>query len=507
VADTTFFTFAGVTDLSMGLVVDDCIRAMAPPQTIVSQQVPGRRGAYFQRVQDEVREFGLKVWHNGTSSTDANAIRRALAAWLILDAPAELTFEDEPGIVWMAMLSGTTDLAEIATLRRGTLTFVCFDPDGIQAAETTADIATGTNTLLLYGQRPTRPRVELSFSDAATFAMIRHQETGRYVLVGTPPSVDDTPAVDDPARLHNECVSVAGIPDGLSADGGTVPSGAAMVSNGHSISPLWAGGSFGAGASWHGPTKRYALSAAAADFRLTADLGISEAFALTGSAAGRIEIYLLDETDAVFAKVAVKDSWQSVQRLGFEARIGYYGQTNPSPRYLSVGTAPIPSLAHGGLVALAPSRVILERIGHVWRAKLLVAGAGGRWLGRPYGIEASWTDTADVFAHGDHALASVDVHIAAIGTQPELSAMYVSHLEVREILTPSPVPMIFDATGTLVIDCYTHKVTWDGDDDVMRYLDPSSEFFDLPTGTSHLQIWTNTGVAVAGHCYTRRRYI
>ena len=143
------FSFNGLSNSAFGMRAEKIVRPITAEQSHVTTEIPGRRGALFHRTQTKPRMESFAVSFTGATLADAQSMKQALAAWLVTDSAVPLSTPDEPGLILWAKLSGATDLEQIATMRKGTITFECDDPDLQSATEDETDISSPAATSIV----------------------------------------------------------------------------------------------------------------------------------------------------------------------------------------------------------------------------------------------------------------------------------------------------------------------------------------------------------------------
>ncbi|GEM02938.1 putative phage tail component, N-terminal domain-containing protein [Halolactibacillus halophilus] len=103
-----------------------------------------------------------------------------LTNWLVTDDWTRLSFSDEPGRIYLAVLQEGIDLEKIAWLREGTLSFVAKETLGQQEI---INVTSTTTTDNIVGQEKTPWIVEVTFTqNTSSFELTTNQ--GLYVLLG-----------------------------------------------------------------------------------------------------------------------------------------------------------------------------------------------------------------------------------------------------------------------------------------------------------------------------------
>lgn len=104
----------------------------------------------------------------------------SLSDWLITDDWGRLSFSDELGRSYLALLQDGMDLEKIATLREGTLSFIAKATLG---EEQTINVTTSNTSHTITGQDETPWNVEVVFSEPTkTFELTTNK--GLYLLLG-----------------------------------------------------------------------------------------------------------------------------------------------------------------------------------------------------------------------------------------------------------------------------------------------------------------------------------
>lgn len=111
----------------------DIRRDILPPQSLVTQEVPGRRGTYLFRKKHGPRSSEVDIMLTDESFESLRRRIDTLAAILNTEDVAELTFSDEGGKKRYAILDGETSLDEIVYTGQATLSF--YQPDPVKFGE------------------------------------------------------------------------------------------------------------------------------------------------------------------------------------------------------------------------------------------------------------------------------------------------------------------------------------------------------------------------------------
>lgn len=473
------FSFNGISAKALGLqALDGIQRPLLMDITPVPLTVPGRDGAYLagQRRGERIITVPVALDGRGMTPAEASAAVRTLAEWLAYPDPAPLVFSDEPDKTYYAVLADGCDLEQIVTWRRGNLTFYCPDPYAYAVSATRQAMAMGANTITNDGNADVYPiyKFKLKQSDGgsaagSTFLSLRNEATDAEILCGIPDSVDETASAPDTRQLYESGNSMDGWSTGNLCELGTATG--TMVSNGWTISPLWSGGSFGTGAAWHGPCVTKSLTAPATDFKLTTSIG----FKTEKAQLGRIEIFLLDATQAVVARVILQDAWVGHRKAHWQVRLGPSSGTN-RVMYEAKKTYGWTDMSGSYSCAL-----MIQRIGDWWNASI------GRY-NSSNGVWEYKDAIAVVDDRFDADVAQVAVTMSAYGTYDPVTTLWMNDIAVTEFATlGDDVPFVFYPGDEVIIDTQTAIVsrvasTSAAAESLMPYMDITSQFFALAPG-------------------------
>ncbi|HEY8414812.1 MAG TPA: distal tail protein Dit [Thermaerobacter sp.] len=471
------FRYNGVRSEDMGITtVRDVRRSILPPVTARLLEVPGRGGAYYQGRELGVRQIEVDITIQGASMADLRDKVRALAAWLQPGKePLPLVFDDEPDKTWMAVLSGDTNLEEIVTAGRGTLTFICPDPVAL-GAEVTLPISNGAQ-VNVGGTAPTWPVILATVQQAITHLAVSTPE--QYVLLGRPEAVEETPAAREHLVLNDPCASLTGWGPGTEVLNGTATG--TMATNGQAFYPS----DYGTGSGWHGPAIKKSLPEPLQDFRL--DVLVSQHNQVGQT--GRAEVYLLDQNGVIVGMISVRDRWADAKLVEVRALAG----NASGQKDIHVGQAGVPTAWNqfDGIMRL-------QRVGRTWAAYWAMIDSKGRHHTRRY---VEMQDTQGAF---QLPVAQVLVWLSKYGSTQNTNQS-ISDIKVWKIntVTSTQVPYIAQPGDVLEIDCERHVVRLNGEPR-LDLLDPGSQFFSLTPGQPVTLGVTPEGVATVEMTYRER---
>lgn len=203
-------------------------------------EVPGMDGAHLtsQRLEPIVIEQPFRY----VAETDEEALqlKDELADWLYTTKPAPLTFDDEPGRTYFAVVQGTIDDFDKNTrvVREGTISFLCVDPFSY-GDETSIDIIPETATEIVnVGTSETYPIFDLTVTEKSTLISMRNLSNlnsagePREIKLGVAEKVGTEPVDKKRLILHDTMQSTASWQNATSVDSGFVTGTMATDING-----------------------------------------------------------------------------------------------------------------------------------------------------------------------------------------------------------------------------------------------------------------------------------
>lgn len=276
--------------------------------------VPGMPGAYLQSTDVEPLVINQPVGFGTLNDEHALQLKDELADWLVTDEAVELQFDNEPGRTYFAVVNNTmNDFEKMATLRRGTIQFLCFDPYGY-SQELTATFPSDAVTITNNGTAEADPIFQFIPNKSVTHIDIANQDA-EYMRIGRPSEVDDTLFEPETLILNDSMGTTTGWGQASTVDNGSVTG--EMGADGDGFYPS----TFGTvvnGGRWQGPSLKRSLSAGLQDFRMDAHVKLEN----IGYDTGMVEIYLLDSGNNTVAKIGIEDRWNAIDRVFAKAQLG-----------------------------------------------------------------------------------------------------------------------------------------------------------------------------------------
>jgi len=526
------FSFKEITSVSMGLGTTDIRRGVLPEMANVTQDVPGYAGTVFMRNDIRPRLIEIDVNFTGSSVADAMTDTHTLAQWLYSTTPELLTFDDEPDLLYYAVLDGSTDLEAIGAFRRGTLRFICTDPFAYADTDDSTNITEGANSISNAGGMYAFPVIEATIDADSTFVSVSSEETGEYVHVGDVTGVSGTPATPDTptgVAMHEAFNDISGwasstlkplynmtfkTPTVNMDDHADNPM--VMGQTGSSISPDYGDGDIGTGAGWHGPTITKSLPAGplapATNFIVTTLFQLGS-YPTNLNELGSITILLINGDGNVFAHIGMADAWDTGTQLMATAFVGTQ------------------QVAHG----VHPQGMYL------WNNCYFPQNSGKMQVMRnvdtwQFFFQAqntyAWTMTLPDIGTDD--LAAIGVNMmgyAAYDTPTIVEGLATATFEVSDIVVENLGDTVFSG-GYYFLDGDTIKfdhrqgvvmLKRSGESDYTPYsrvpsdlggnipmnalVDLGSSFFYLPTGSSTVNVLADTGVGITGTVTLTKRWL
>jgi phage-related protein len=489
------------------------------------------------------RTIEIEVFFTQVDRTLATAKVRQLANWLNVESPKSLVFSDEPDKQYFVVLSGDTQIEELYSQRKAKLTFIAPDPFAYAVAETQTPFTLGANALTNSGTASVFPRFLIPLTGDVSYLKVKKSDT-EFVLVGQIDDASLTPVAPTTNVLSDDLSSVTGWSVGTHNIGGSVAG--TMVSDGANFGAQLVGGSYGAGASWHGPVLRKACSSTAADFQVDVTAVLtnvanpylhitSEAKTMTGTAwqslahantdGTKVANLTVKSTDGKHTYSSKRDfdiqtsagvtqirrkasgskitSGQSV-KVNYDylvgkcgrcvayvldsngAQIGYVNLYDASP----TGAATRVDVVVNGHTLLAGYQGPIANAYNNFSGLMRLSRKGGLWTfyicqidGNGRAFNESTTTWKDTGTLAP--LGMVELETSQYGSWVPVPAAYFTAANAIKFNDTATSPIIIATTGDIIeIDCNTAAVRKNGVP-FMQYLDLKSTFFPIePSGVS-----------------------
>ena len=163
-------TFNG-DNLSTYIKATQVDRGIIPERVNRTYTIPKKSGVLYDGYHYKEKTISVEFM---VVNADLNAVRRALAAMLDVEAPAQLIFSDEPNYYWMAVPDGQVDLEEVLKVGTGRIDFLCPKPWAFKTGESEFILSPGQSkmTVTNNGSAPTNPKLTVNFSADCGFVGI-----------------------------------------------------------------------------------------------------------------------------------------------------------------------------------------------------------------------------------------------------------------------------------------------------------------------------------------------
>ncbi len=445
------------------LTVTSKKRPAYPPITRNLLKIPSRLGEVPQSTTIEAKVLQVDISIMGSDMGDLQKVKEDLAAWLVTKDPEELIFDDEPDRIYYAYVSEGFDPEEIATIGKGTITFICPDSQKIGINERVVPFnSDGSVTTQISGTAEAFPILRATFNQQSTFFNVVVDNKEDYVLIGQPETVEQTLVHGWQDVLYLNGETMTGWANGTYVDGGVV--GGNIVSDGKQyVVDGW-----GTGNEWHGPAKVIGLPRSLKNFRIDSivNFGVNNP-----NQVGRVEIYLLDVNGAVIGKLALKDMHGYQSLVYGEARVGNFSYGKHIIN--STGRRKGDWNEFSGILRI-------ERYNDRWDAYIAQFNYETRKYERTvYGT--TYYDTANSFSAN---LAQIQIHFGqwkAYTTPYRYGIDYIRVMEKNYTDSNDIADLIIKRGDELILDFEEGKVYLNGIR-AMKHFTPGGRFFGLSPG-------------------------
>ena len=186
-------TFNGTpsTDASFGIkVLQKVSRPISSGSRVRTEEITGGDGVYFHGKDRKELYIPVKFYMSATSMANKRTAIRAIAAWLEVDEPAILIFDDEPLKRYYAIPIDTIDIDEVVYQGYGTVRFLV--PSGYAESTSTKTASPNSGTL----ETP----VAITATMVTASATLKIDCGDEHILITTPLVVADEIIIDTNTR-------------------------------------------------------------------------------------------------------------------------------------------------------------------------------------------------------------------------------------------------------------------------------------------------------------------
>ncbi|CDQ21710.1 distal tail protein Dit [Halobacillus karajensis] len=447
-------------------------RSVLPPIQNHMLKVRGKAGAYHygQTVDIRTIEVDIAIISDGLGDVANKA--SVLAEWLRHKEPVDLFIDDQPDRYYKVLHDGSSDIDEIVSVGKGTITFILTEPYAYGASHTlnftpVSGVATNIDVV---GNGETYPDIKLMMKEDVTDISVVSDD--QFVHIGEYSDITQTAVDSEPTRLHDQMADPLNWTSAISVDDGEIAG--EFESNGYSMHVK--DGDFGTPenyTAWHGASGIQSLDRPVDNFEVEMRFGFNTEHA---EDIGKIELYLLDSNNEQFGKIKIQDADPSRQSQRFLARAGIAtGGTNfidDFGEYKGVWKN-----MKQGLLKIA-------RNGNQWSAYIgIYDEEKGIYHTQLYD---DWTDQNEKWTN---QLAKVQIHIATHSTYNKYDVMNIQDIRVveRQTLGDSQTPIIAKQNDIILIDNASATIYKNGVE-FFEGLNPSSKFISLQKGNNGLVV-------------------
>lgn len=451
-------------DLSPYGRVKQIKRNILPPSELSLVDIKGSPGLLLLFKKHGAREIVVTFQIKGTDNTDLQSIAEDLAFVLDSDDVVPITFTDEPGRTYYGIYTGSIEKDDISH-RHATveITFLCPDPYKY-AGETTLSVpADGRITVDPGGTVKTYPTLEFVADNAVTFVSCVAPDG--HVILGSPATIEDTKVEEWEKVFDDDMATTTGWTTGSTVADNATPAGT-IGSDGDNFYAT----DYSTGSGWHGPAVKKSISNPVQDFKMQAWFF----FRSTVDEVGRAEVYLLDDSNNVVCKVALKElSINQEQTIG-ELRAGPWG--GPGKAMINSAGSSNPYVWND-----FEGYLEIERIGNKWSASV-IGYKDGKYYGRM--SNKTWIDEDNEVMN---PITQVNVHFGQSGTHPVTHTMKVRRVRVYKYNAPgsNQIPYIAEAGDVITVNTHNGEILRNGIPTPWMY-NPATKWFALEPGTTDL---------------------
>lgn len=450
-----------------------------PPFASISRNlltIPGRHGALLRSSQKQPLVINQPIGFTTVDDLDALSLKDELAEWLVTDEPCPLTFDDEPGRTYYAIVANTLeDFENMAGFKQGVIQFLCLDPFGY-SEELTHDTSLNP-TVINDSTAETYPIFEVEVLQPITQleitnnSLVDKQGASPSIVLGKSASVEQTKFVPEELIFQDSMQSTSTWQAGAEVDNGYIAGEIAVDSKGFYPKAF---GTVIEPKNWQGPSLQRGIGTSLQDFKADIRLENLNTEGKTGSMA----IYLRDANGNKIANIGFGDVWSDKDENFGHGQLGNYYE---GPRVDAYAKYQHVWNDFDGLV-----RVIRE--GSQWRFYYArIENGVHKWV-------HSTTKIIDANGLYTAPVTSIQVHFR-IWPDSNNSNMHIKEIKLYRINKPTnnnDIRYIAQAGDNLTIYTKESSVLKNGEhaDDLINL---SSQMFPFTKGINHLGITPGGG--------------
>lgn len=437
-------------------------------------RIEGMQGGHLTDTLIDVMVIQVRLLIEAESATELSKTVEDLTAWLNVDKPAPLQFDDQPDRSYLAVVDGELNPDEFVTYAELDVTFLI--PSGAKMGEERKHVFTGELAEIDYtGSAATKPVFTAVVNQPITNLDIVTPET--YMRVGTPATITETPVSRRTQILSDELATVTGWSIGTSADNGIVAGTMTSDAIGFKASSF---GTTQNPANWQGPALRKNLTEQVQDFEL--EIGLEQISGI--ETIGMMEIALLDPAGAILVKVGIEDVFRQSMANQGKFQLGPLGANRKE--FYRTPQDPNFWKDFRGMIRVT-------RVGRVWTvymSEISETPDGGR----PHNTKTSWTFTYTDY-DGKYLAKAASVQVAirkfSSATASNMRITRVQLWKLHEVLVQTSNPVYIAQTGdVIIINHKTNEITINGEPRLWLK-DFGSTYFSLKPGKNPISYSPN----------------
>ncbi|MBO1582723.1 distal tail protein Dit [Bacillus sp. XF8] len=434
--------------------------------------VPHRPGSYYLGKRTPKRVIEVDFSLKGVSLFELRARIDELNDLLDTDKPVEISFTDDPDVIYYGIKETVEENLEKSNIHQATITFICPTPYKLrteQSVDFELDGRGFVSNVKNTGTVESNPIIEVKVEKPSTFLDVWNGDD--YFRIGYPLKVDQVPVERNQRVMWDEMSTTIGWTNVNKSE--DMVGGGEFKTEGHKLVPLHFGSENIKG--WHGAiAKKNIPDGPLQDFIMQAYVTLRS---WHWDQMGRVEIGLLDETSQYVARISMNDvHWQAEQNTGF-VKIG--NNTKPGAQVLINESGDHP---------------------HTWnqyRGRLWVARTGNRWEAYIskflHGTETDDSERFAVWVDEDNVnmnkVAQVQISICQFSNNMFSQDMSIDDLKIWKVnmSTQDNPPYIADVGDKILIDTEKSLVTIEGKN-AINIKDIFSDFPIVNRGINRFEI-------------------
>lgn len=295
--------------------------SILPERQNYSTEIPSKNGAIYTGSSYKPRKIDLEVQ---IISDDFMEVYRKIAYILDSEGPAKLQFSDDQSFYYYAVLEGSTDIAQVLRIGRGTISFICYDVYAYSDEEKLFNMNPTNRKIMIEnnGTAETFPKFTFEFPKDCGFVSLTSSRGS--IMVGNPQEVDKY-VVPPSEKLFDKPLEDLSEWDYSGTVVGT--SGAVLtgiidkkkneVTKRDSFYPKFYGGAATTYSGWHGPGMNWKSPSQLDNWEVNLTFTFTSQGIvpneLSGDQKGRFEFNVTDQTGGILLRFVMRDSYAGIE--------------------------------------------------------------------------------------------------------------------------------------------------------------------------------------------------